>query len=99
MSPMAQQASFPIDVAVQESTAFGGGGFRSRVAGLKDAKLDITWNQDFAAAQVDALIWPLLGTTTTFEIRPTSGARSATNPAYTGSVVVSQYTPLDAKVG
>ena len=98
MSPMAQQASFPIDVAVNDNTAFGAT-WRSRIPGLKDAKLDITWNQDFAAAQVDALIWPLLGTTTTFELRPTSGIRSATNPAYTGSVVVNQYTPLDAKVG
>lgn len=98
MSAMAQQASFPIDVAVNDATAYSNT-WRARVAGLKDAKLDITWNQDFAAAQVDATLWPLLGTSVSFEIRPTSGARSATNPAYTGNVIISQYTPLDAKVG
>jgi hypothetical protein len=40
---------------------------------------------------VDVTLWPLLGTVTTFEIRPTSGARSATNPAYTGSVLISKH--------
>lgn len=98
MSPMARSASLPLTAAELDNTAFGST-FHSRIGGLKDAKLDIEWNQDFAAAQVDALLFPLFGTVTTFELRPTSGARSATNPAYTGSVLISQYTPIDAKVG
>lgn len=98
MSPMATKATFPMTAVANPDTAFGDT-WASRVPGLKDAKLDIEWNQDFAAAQVDALLWPLFGTVTTFEIRPTSGARSVTNPAYTGSIVLNDYTPLDAKVG
>ena len=98
MSPMATSASLPVTVAELENTAFGST-YRSRIGGLKDAKLDIEWNEDFAAAQTDALLFPLLGTVVTFELRPTSGARSATNPAYTGSVLISQYTPIDSKVG
>ena len=98
MSPMATSASLPVTTAELENTAFSAT-YRSRIGGLKDAKLDIEWNEDFAAAQVDALLWPLFGTVVTFELRPTSGARSATNPAYTGSVLISQYTPLDSKVG
>src|SRR5438034_276770 len=98
MSAMATSASLPETVAELETTAFGAT-YRSRIGGLKDTKLDIEWNEDFAAGQVDALLWPLLGTMVTFELRPTSGARSATNPAYTGSVLISQYSPLDSKVG
>lgn len=98
MSAMASSASAPLTAAELDNTAFGGTS-RSKIGGLKEGKLDITWNQDFAGSQVDALLFPLFGTVTTFEIRPTSGARSATNPAYTGSVLISQYTPLDAKVG
>ncbi len=98
MSPMARSATLPITAAELDNTAFGST-YKSKIGGLKEAKLDIEWNQDFAAAQVDALLFPLFGTVTTFELRPTSGARSATNPAYTGSVLISQYTPLDAKVG
>src|SRR5258708_4524344 len=91
MSAMANKASFPMTCVANPDTAFGAT-FESRKPGLKDANLDIEWNQDFAAAQVDALLWPLFGTVTTFELRPTSGARSATNPAYTGSVLITQYT-------
>ncbi len=98
MSAMASSATLPVTAAELDNTAFGMT-YKSKIGGLKEAKLDITWNQDFAAAQVDALLFPLFGTVTTFELRPTSGARSATNPAYTGSVLISQYTPLDAKVG
>src|SRR5437867_8491745 len=98
MSPMAASATLDISAAELENTAFGAT-YRSRIGGLKDGKLDIEWNEDFAAAQVDALLWPLFGTVTTFEVRPTSGARSATNPAYTGSVLITQYLPLDSKVG
>jgi hypothetical protein len=98
MSPMASSASLPVTAAELDNTAFGST-YRSKIGGLKEAKLDIEWNEDFAAAQVDATLFPLFGTVVTFELRPTSGARSATNPAYTGSVLISQYTPLDAKVG
>lgn len=98
MSSMANKASFPLTAVANPDTAFGDT-WESRVPGLKDAKLDIEWNQDFAAGQVDPLLWPLFGTVTTFELRPTSAARSAMNPAYTGSIVITDYTPLDAKVG
>lgn len=98
MSAMATSATLNISVAELDNTAFGST-YHSRIGGLKDGKLDIEWNQDFTAAQVDALLQPLLGTVVSFELRPTSGARSATNPAYTGSVLISNYTPLDAKVG
>jgi hypothetical protein len=33
------------------------------------------------------------------EIRPDAGARSTTNPAYTGNALLSDYTPLGNKVG
>lgn len=98
MSTMARSATLPLTAAELDNTAFGGTA-HSRIGGLKDGKLDIEFNQDFAAAQVDALLFPLFGTVTTFELRPTSGARSTTNPAYTGSVLISQYTPMEAKVG
>lgn len=98
MSAMARSLTLHTTAAELENTAFGAT-YRSRIGGLKDGQIDIEWNQDFAAAQTDALIFPLLGTVVTFEVRPTSAARSATNPAYTGSVLISDYAPLDGKVG
>jgi hypothetical protein len=56
--------------------------------------------QDFAAAEVEATIFPLVGTTTTVTVRGTSGATSATNPLYTLSgTFLAAHTPVAAAVG
>jgi hypothetical protein len=98
MSPMASKLILKTSAAELDNTAFGAT-YHSRIGGLKDGAIDVTFNQDFAAAQTDALLFPLLGTVVAFEIRPTSAARSVTNPAYTGNVLISAYDPLDGKVG
>lgn len=85
-------------VVDQKNTAFGST-WESRLGGLKDGKLTLQFNQDFAAAGLDATIWALLGTVQTFEIRSTSGARSTTNAAYTGSVLINDWSPIDGAVG
>jgi hypothetical protein len=82
----------------QETTAFGSS-FRSRVGGLKDASLTLDFHQDFAAASVDATLWPLLGTNATVVIKPTSGTVNATNPTYTGIFLVTEYQPYASSVG
>lgn len=98
MSAMADEVSIELEVDSLDSTTFGAG-WRSKLGGLKAGNVGIKFKQDFAAAQVDATIWPLLGTVTTFEIRPTSAARSATNPAYTGTLLVDKFTPITGSVG
>lgn len=82
----------------QETTAFGDT-FRTRIAGLKDASISLDFHQDFGADSVDATLWPLLGSTVDFTITPTSGAVSATNPSYTGTALVTQYSPFANSVG
>ena len=83
-----------------ETTSFSGGG-RERMQGLKDDSFEITLQQDFEAASVDAVFYPLydLGTEFEVEVRPTSSAVSATNPKYTGDCILMEYSPLDGKVG
>lgn len=73
--------------------------YRSKLGGLKDWSVTVQFHQDFAGSEVDATLFPLLGTVTAIIIKPTSGAISATNPAYTGNVLVSDYKPLDGSVG
>ena len=51
---------------------------------------DLRSFDDFAAGSVDATLWPLLGTSVTFELRPTTAAVSATNPKWTGNILISQ---------
>jgi hypothetical protein len=93
-------AAATLDVTSEEQdvTSFGGT-FRSRIGGLKDASLTLDFHQDFGAASVDATLWPLLGTNATVVIKPTSGTVTATNPAYSGVFLVTQYQPFASTVG
>jgi len=87
-----------VSAAEQEVTAFGDT-FVQRISGLKDASISLDFHQDFGAASVDATLWPLLGSNATVVIAPTSGGTSATNPAYTGVFLVTEYQPYASSVG
>lgn len=85
-----KSAVLTMDSAQLDSTAMGDA-WVEVIGGLKSGQLAITWNDDFAASNVDATLWPLFGTVVTFEVRPTDSAVSATNPKYTGSVLIAQH--------
>jgi hypothetical protein len=55
--------------------------------------------QDFAATNVEATIYPLIGSTTTIVVQPASTAASTTNPTYTFTALVSEWTPLKGGIG
>lgn len=82
-----------------EVTAFGDNN-RKFVSGLGNISVDVELIQDFAAANVEATVYPLVGTQTTLVFKPTSGAVSATNPSYTiADTFLSAHTPLNGSVG
>lgn len=82
-----------------ETSAFGTGASKTRVAGLRDNSVALEFHQDFAATNVEATIYPLLGTATTIVVKPTSDAVGAANPSYTFSALVSEWTPLSGAIG
>jgi hypothetical protein len=88
---------------VLDTTAFAGGNVpaaaRERIAGLVDNSLTLEFHQDFAAGEVEATIYPLLGTLAAVRISPTTGAISATNPEYQFDALISDWTPLNGAVG
>lgn len=83
-----------------DTTNFSGGGFE-QTQGLRTDSFTLTLQQDFAAAQVDATLYPLYnnGTEFTVEVRPHTAARSATNPGYVGTCILLDYDPLVGKPG
>lgn len=81
-----------------ETTAFGDGG-RTRVAGLEDSSITFSFHQDFASASVDATIAPLVGGTAAFEVFPAGTTIGATNPKYSGTVLVTEWNPVNGAVG
>jgi predicted secreted protein len=95
-------ASVTLDITSDEveTTAFGSaGGYRTRIGGLKDASVSLDFHQDFGAGAVDALLFPLIGSTVAVKIAPTSGTVTATNPEYQFSALVTQYQPFAGAVG
>ena len=81
-----------------DTTSFGDSG-RTRQGGLEDSSIAIDFHQDYQAASVDATLSPLVGGTASFYITSQGTAVSATNPKYTGTVLLTEYTPLAGAVG
>lgn len=80
------------------TTSFGGS-YVTRVAGLKEGSISLTFNQDFAGSAVDATIYPLIGTLGTVVITPTSTAVGTANPAYTAVASIIDYSPFASNIG
>ncbi len=72
---------------------------RARLGGLKDWSFDVEFNQDFAASNVDATLFPIVGTSVAVIIRPDAGAVSTTNPNFTGNAMIESYQPVGGAVG
>ena len=99
LSDHANSVTLNYEIDSVETTAFGSTGHKF-AGGLQNNSLDIEFMQDFAAANVEATIYPLVGTTTTVVIKPTSAAVSATNPSYTlTGTFLAAHTPVAAAVG
>lgn len=99
LSDHVKSVTMNVPADILDNTAMGAT-FKSRIAGLKDWSIDVDFHQDFAAAKVDATLFPLIGAAAfTVTVKPTSAAVSATNPSYSGSMVLESYPPLAGSVG
>lgn len=99
LSDRANSVSLNYEIDSVESTAFGSTGHKF-TGGLQNNSLDIDFQQDFAASNVEATVYGLVGTTTTVTLKATSAATSATNPIYTlTGCFLAAHTPIAASVG
>lgn len=86
-------------------TAMGASG-HAFIAGLESSTISVDFLNDDATAQVMTTLNTLVGTNAKFKIlqttvpgTPTTGTPSATNPLYSGLVLVNKLTPVAGKVG
>ena len=86
-------------------TAMGATG-HAFIAGLESSTISVDFLNDDATAQVMTTLNTLVGTNAKFKIlqttvpgTPTTGTPSATNPLYSGLVLVNKLTPVAGKVG
>lgn len=85
-----------------ETTAFGSAA-RSRIAGLKDASVTISFHQDYDASSVNATLATVFGGTSSVVILAATataqGTATSTAPLYTIPVLASQQTPVNGQIG
>lgn len=95
LSDHANSVTLTYEVEQQDATVMGGN--RAFVGGIQNNSVEVTLYQDFAANNVEATIFPLVGTSTTLVLKPTSAATSATNPTYTlTGAYLASHTPIAA---
>jgi len=100
LSSSIARAELSINVADVDTTDFGSNGYTELIGGLKSGSVSIDFHQDYAAASVEASIFPLLGTIATAVIIAGNGtAASSTTPAYTATVLVNNWNPVSGAVG
>lgn len=99
LSDLSNSVTINYEVDSVEVTAFGDAGHKF-TGGLQNLSVEVALMQDYAATKTEATIYPLVGTTTTLVIKPTSGAVSATNPSYTiTGAFLASHTPVAGAVG
>ena len=85
-----------------EVTALGQNA-RSRIAGLKDASVTLSFHQDYDASSVNATLNTIFGGTSSVTILAgtslTQGTATSTAPLFTIPILCSQQTPVNGVVG
>lgn len=98
LSDHANSVTLNYEVDSVEVTAFGTNHIFT--GGLQNNSIEIALMQDFAAAETEATIYGLVGTTTTVVIKPTSAVVGAANPSYTiTNAYLAAHTPVAGAVG
>lgn len=99
LSEYTSKAELTVEVDEKDVTTYASAGWKEVIGGLKSGGLSVEFKQDFAAAALDAILWPLFGTVVAFEVRPTSAVVGTSNPKWTGSVLVKELKPIQGGVG
>lgn len=82
-----------------EKTAMGDDTHNNIGGTLKNWSLEAELHSDYAVAELDSILFPLVGTEVSVVVKATSAAVGASNPSYTGQGIVTSYPPLGGSVG
>lgn len=68
------------------------------ITGVERSTLNLELYNDFAASSVNSLFEDALGSKLNIKLVPVSGTVTATNPSYTMSVLISNWTPINGSI-
>lgn len=93
------KAEIAVEVEDKDVTTYASLGWKEVLGGLKSGQMACEFKQDYAAAALDAIMWPLLGTVVPFIVRADQAAVGVNNPNYTGSILIKEWNPVTGSVG
>lgn len=105
--------SFSADISayVQSCTVTGeyeeldvtvaGDDVKNSYPGLQNWSIDVTCKQSWTAAELDAILWPLLGSATASAVvvKPNGSTTGVNNPKWSGNGRIFSYTPMSGAIG
>lgn len=80
------------------TTAFGNTAV-TRIAGLGDNSITLSFHEDFASSEVHQTIYPLIGSTTSVTVKPVNASTATDNPVFSMTVLVTEWPVLNGAVG
>lgn len=80
------------------TTAFGDTAV-TRIAGLGDNSITLSFHEDFASSEVHQTIYPLIGSTTSVTVKPVNATTATDNPVFSMTVLVTEWPILNGAVG
>lgn len=98
ISDHCREVTINYEAEMQDDTAFGDT-TRSNIGGLKNWSMSIVAHQDWAATELDSVLFPLVGTTFTVTVKKDSGSVSTSNPSFSGTGILQGYNPIAGAVG
>ncbi len=93
------EASFKADVPSLVTNNMTTQGWEELLGGIKKGTLTIKFIKDSDFSMLDAALWALLGAITAWTLKPTASANSATNPQYSGNMLINTWSPIKGAVG
>ncbi|MGW3346799.1 hypothetical protein ACWDA3_26100 [Nonomuraea rubra] len=99
LSEWANKIELQTEVEEKDVTTYKSLGWKEILGGLKSGSLGLEFKQDFAATELDDIMWPWLGQIVPFVVRADQGSASTSNPSYTGNCLVKGWNPLTGSVG
>lgn len=99
LSAYARKVELSTEVEDKEVTTYASLGWKEVIGGLKSGELSLELLQDVAATKLDSIMWPLLGTVVPFVVRLDSAAAGASNPQWSGNVLINGWNPIEGSVG
>lgn len=99
LSEHTRKAEITVEVEDKDVTTYASLGWKVVLGGLKSGELGLEFLQDVAAGEIDSIMWPLLGTVVPFVVRLDNAVASASNPEWSGNVLINGWNPIEGGVG